>query len=197
MPDEADDIPELLPEDTPAPEDEEDAEVAPPPPAPEPVPLRRSEHLRKIPTCPGNVYGEGKHLTQIESDIQRTKTWKEMMEPPGSSEALSDLPTNSNLPGSREKLPIASDDKVDDLLHLMREGGVKFLDYLLAKAVPPDPESPDTSKVREWTFWDILKMPSETQKEWKQACCKELESLHRCKVFELVDPPKDRKVICN
>jgi Reverse transcriptase (RNA-dependent DNA polymerase) len=40
-------------------------------------------------------------------------------------------------------------------------------------------------------------MPSDAQKEWKAACCKDLESLHRCHVFELVDPPKDCKIIRN
>ena len=77
----------------------------------------------------------------------------------------------------------------------MREGGVEFLDYLLAKAVPLDPESPDTANICEWTFRDILKMPSAFQKEWKQACCEELESLCSRKVFELVDHPKGHKII--
>jgi Reverse transcriptase (RNA-dependent DNA polymerase) len=40
-------------------------------------------------------------------------------------------------------------------------------------------------------------MPSDAQKEWKAACHEELESLRRCNVFELVDPPKDRKIIRN
>jgi Reverse transcriptase (RNA-dependent DNA polymerase) len=40
-------------------------------------------------------------------------------------------------------------------------------------------------------------MPSDAQKEWKAACHEELESLRRRKVFELVDPPKDRKIIRN
>jgi Reverse transcriptase (RNA-dependent DNA polymerase) len=40
-------------------------------------------------------------------------------------------------------------------------------------------------------------MLSDTQKEWKAACCKELESLCRCNVFELVNPPKDCKIIRN
>jgi len=63
-----------------------------------------------------------------------------------------------------------SEDEVDQqlLTHLAQEGGVKFLDLLLAKAVPlADLESPDTSNIREWTFRDILKMPSETQEEWR------------------------------
>jgi Reverse transcriptase (RNA-dependent DNA polymerase) len=40
-------------------------------------------------------------------------------------------------------------------------------------------------------------MLSDAQKEWKAACCEELESLRRRNVFELVDPPKDRKIIRN
>jgi Reverse transcriptase (RNA-dependent DNA polymerase) len=40
-------------------------------------------------------------------------------------------------------------------------------------------------------------MPSDAQKEWKAACCEELESLCRHNVFELVDPSKDCKIIRN
>src|ERR1700744_5961587 len=40
-------------------------------------------------------------------------------------------------------------------------------------------------------------MPSDQQEEWCAACREELESLRKCKVYELVDPPKGRKVIKN
>ena len=40
-------------------------------------------------------------------------------------------------------------------------------------------------------------MPTTNQEEWKHACHEELESLHRWRVYELVDPPKGRKVIKN
>ena len=40
-------------------------------------------------------------------------------------------------------------------------------------------------------------MPTTNQEEWKHACRKELESLHRQRVYELVDLPKGRKVIKN
>jgi hypothetical protein len=96
-----------------------------------------------------------------------------------------------------EDLQTDSEGDVDDLLRLAREGGVEFLNQLLAKAVPPDSETPDTANVREWTFRDIIKMPKAAQQEWKQACREELDSLCRRKVFELVDPPKGRKVIKN
>jgi hypothetical protein len=91
----------------------------------------------------------------------------------------------------------SDEDKVEDILHLQREGGVQFLNHLLAKAVPPDSESPDSANMCEWTFRDIHKIPSDAQKEWKAAYHKKLESLHRCNVFELVDPPKDCKIIRN
>ena len=90
-----------------------------------------------------------------------------------------------------------SEGNVDDLLCLTREGGVEFLNQLLAKAVPPDSETPDTANVHEWTFRDIIKMPKAAQQEWKQVCREELNSLRRRKVFELVDPPKGCKVIKN
>jgi hypothetical protein len=96
-----------------------------------------------------------------------------------------------------EDLQTDLESDVDDLLCLAREGGVEFLNQLLAKAVPPDLETLDTANVQEWTFRDIIKMPKSTQQKWKQVCCKELDSLYRCKVFELVDPPKGCKVIKN
>ena len=93
-----------------------------------------------------------------------------------------------------------SEDEVDQqlLTCLAQEGGVKYLDLLLAKAISlHDLESPDTSNICEWTFRDILKMPSEKQEEWCKACHEELDSLRKCKVYELVDSLKDWKVIKN
>ena len=49
-----------------------------------------------------------------------------------------------------EPAPAASEDEVDDILHLVRKGGVDFLNHLLTKAVPPDgSESPNTSNICE------------------------------------------------
>jgi hypothetical protein len=76
-----------------------------------------------------------------------------------------ELPEQSALdPPSDQSENPHSEDEVDQrlLTHLAQEGGVKFLDLLLAKAVPPlDLESPYTSSIREWAFRDIQKMPSE------------------------------------
>ena len=40
-------------------------------------------------------------------------------------------------------------------------------------------------------------MPSDKQEEWHKACHKELDSLHKRKVYELVDPLTSQKVIKN
>ena len=107
--------------------------------------------------------------------------------------------SNSDPPSDQSENP-HSEDEVDQQLlsRLAQEGGVKFLDLLLAKAVSQlDLESPDTSNIREWTFRDIQKMPSELQEEWRSACREELDSLRKRKVYELVDPPKGRKIIRN
>ena len=40
-------------------------------------------------------------------------------------------------------------------------------------------------------------MPSDEQEEWHKVCHKELDSLCKRKVYELVDPPKGQKVIKN
>ena len=52
----------------------------------------------------------------------------------------------SNGPESKD-LQTDSEGNVDELLCLVREGGVEFLNQLLAKAVPPDLETPDTANM--------------------------------------------------
>src|SRR6266853_5826844 len=157
--------------------------------------------MRKVPICPSNVYGDGRHPTEVEKDIEQTRTWKDMVNKLGSSHIKPVPPPvipGGFSDGSKSEDPQTdSEGDVDELLCLVREGGVEFLNQLLAKAVPPDLETPDTANVREWTFRDIIKMPKDAQKEWKQVCREELDSLCRCEVFELVDPPKGCKVIKN
>jgi hypothetical protein len=121
------------------------------PPAEEPVPLQQSSCLRKVPTCPGNVYGDGRHPTEVERDIVWTRTWKDMVGKPGSSRTKPVTP--SVTPGGFSDGPESEDPQsdsegdVDELLCLVREGGVEFLNQLLAKAVPPDSETLDTANV--------------------------------------------------
>jgi hypothetical protein len=98
---------------------------------------------------------------------------------------------NGSSSGSNETTTQSFSDRVENLLTtLTQEGGVRFLNYLLAKAVSPDSESLDTSKVREWSYRDILRMNKAQQKEWKAACQQELNSLHAQDIYDLVNPGK-------
>jgi hypothetical protein len=105
---------------------------------------------------------------------------------------------NGSGSSSTETTTQSSSDRVENLLTtLMQEGGVRFLNYLLAKAVTPDSESLDISKVREWSYRDILHMHKVQQKEWEAACQQELDSLRARDVYDLVNPLSGRKIIKN
>jgi hypothetical protein len=76
-----------------------------------------------------------------------------------------------------------------------QEGGVKFLHFLINKAISPNAKLTTTPK--EWSLKDIACLPELEQKEWKDACLQELEALKRCDVFELTPRPQGQKVIKN
>jgi hypothetical protein len=79
----------------------------------------------------------------------------------------------------------------------MKEGRVRYLNYLLAKADAPNSELPDISNVREWSYKDLLRLPMSQQKEWMDACYQELDSLCKHDVYDLVNPPPERRIIRN
>ena len=72
---------------------------------------------------------------------------------------------------------------------------MEFVRYIRAQAVLHEVST--EPPIREWTYRDILCLPEAQQKDWKIACCEELEALRKHEVFELVDLPKGRKVIKN
>jgi len=89
-------------------------------------------------------------------------------------------------------------DAVEETLsYLAKHGGVRNLNILLAAAVPPGSEIPDTRNIREWSFKDIMRMPSAQQKDWIDACCQELDSLQEHRVYDLVNPLQGWRVIKN
>jgi hypothetical protein len=59
---------------------------------------------------------------------------------PGPSETPMPGEFDPSVPSEAPQKDNEEEDKVDEILRLTREGGVKILDYLLAKAVPHDPE---------------------------------------------------------
>jgi len=76
------------------------------------------------------------------------------------------------------------------LNHLVQEGGVEFLAFLLNKVVPMASDQPVFYK-------DIARLLFQLWEQWKKACQEELEALRKHKVFELADLPKGRKAIKN
>src|SRR5258708_37618013 len=105
-------------------------------------------------------------------DIERSSKWKTMVDNQPSSSRTDRTPIQRQIPGefpetspsyppaTSDAPPEPSEDEVEDILQrLAQEGGVKFLDHLLAKAVPHvDLEPLDTSNIWEWTYKDIIVM---------------------------------------
>ena len=127
-------------------------------------PLRRSGRHREIPVRPGNVYGEKRTPTEIIRDVERQTYWKKTVE--GSSRSrnrpsvrqpeLVPGPSSQPDPTTTSDTEAPLDDEQGQLTKLVQEGGVRFMNYLLAKAVPPHDKLPNPSNIREWTFRDIL-----------------------------------------
>jgi Reverse transcriptase (RNA-dependent DNA polymerase) len=84
------------------------------------------------------------------------------------------------------------------LTKMAQDGGAGLINFLLRAAVSSADAKgkiPDVSKVREWQFRDLMRLPKASQEEWKIACKEELEALRQCNVFKLTDLPKGRKTI--
>ena len=81
---------------------------------------------------------------------------------------------------------------------MVQEGGANLFNFLIRAAVSSTDAKekiPDVSKVHEWHFRDLMRLPKAAQEEWKIACKEELEALCRRNVFKLTDLPKGRKTI--
>ena len=116
----------------------------------------------------------------------------------GSSQPVPGGLQDEDAPSPESEDPPDSQGEVEDILStLVEQGGVGFLNQLLAKAVPPDLESLDISKIREWSYKDILYMSKVQQKEWTDACQQELDSLCKHDIYNLVVPLPGRKIIKN
>ena len=193
--------------------DGDDDQIPPDAPKPAPqqggenVPVRRSGRHRETPARPGNVYGEKRTPTDILRDVERQTYWRKTVEgssrprnqknPVGKPEISVPGPSSQPSPSATSDTEAPLDDEHATLSKLAREGGVKLMNFLLAKAVPPHELLPNPANVRDWTFRDIMRMPEAQRKEWKDACREELESLNKRDVFELCKLPPGRKAIKN
>ena len=112
------------------------------------------------------------------------------------------VPAPSEAPGNRPDSP-PSEGKgkqcADSLIqNMLQEGGAGLIKFLLKAAVSSTDargKIPNVSKVREWQYRDLMRLPKAVQEEWKTACKEELEALHWCNVFKLTNLPKGRKII--
>ena len=108
-----------------------------------------------------------------------------------------------NLPGTpivlpaHTPMPPTTSNSEDDVEWLCHEEGADLAAFLMSKAIPIQAISAETKPICEWTYRDILKLPTAAQEEWKAACQCKLDILCKHKVYELVDPSKGCKIIDN
>src|ERR1700694_5278933 len=117
--------------------DHDDDEIPPPPDVPalppaEP-PLRRSGRTRVIPHRPDNVYGD-RTPTEIIRDVKRQTYWKKTVEDPSSSQKESTVRLPPSFMNRDSDNPLNNDEGT--LLKLQKEGGVRFILYLINKEIP-------------------------------------------------------------
>ena len=142
------------------------------------------------------MIGEG-----ISSQPSHSSRWNEPVPGP-SSEPETTPPSRSNTDAPLDDEQSSESDESDEdseepehdseLAKLVQEGGVRFMNFLLGKAVPPYNELLNSPNHRDWTLHDIAHLPVVQQKKWKTACNEELEALHKQKIFELCDSAPQR-----
>ena len=112
------------------------------------------------------------------------------------------VPAPYEAPGNRPDSPPSEGkgkQRADSLVqNMVQEGGADLIKSLLraaASSADAKKKIPKVSKVREWQYRDLMRLPKAVQEEWKTACKEELETLHQRNVFKLTDLPKGRKTI--
>ena len=152
------------------------------------APPRRSTRMRQTTSRPDNVYGNRPPV-----DILGDRDDDPFQGPPQSSQR----PGTSG-GGSGNNQPSAGPSASADLAKMAQDGGAKLINFLLRAAVSSTEAKgkiPKVSKVKEWQYRDLMRLPKAEQEEWKTACKEELEALCQRNVFKLTDLPKGRKTI--
>ena len=175
---------------------------------PVPPPQWRNEDTQRHSTRQQMVcsHPESIYSNRTPVNLQREDLCRRAGNQLGSSRAPPKQPTQNPIPGSSHAPPPlhqtttdADDDTGEDpvntsgqvhLNHLVQEGGIAFIAFLLNKAVPLAADQPVFYK-------DIARLPSQLREQWKKACQEELEALCKHKVFELADLPPGHKAIKN
>jgi hypothetical protein len=115
-------------------------------------------------------------------------------------EITQDVPTPSGSGNRPDSPPHEGKGKkhANYLVKMVQEGGAGLTNFLLSAAVSSAPAKeriPDVTKVREWHFRDLMRLPKAAQEKWKIACKEELEALRRRNIFKLTNLPKGCKTI--
>jgi len=182
-------------------------------PAALPPPREKSTRVKKVPEhyTDSNVYGE-KHPVQVEKDIKRQRDWRKVVGEESSRPRRQAIPGGVPVPDSvpyysseEEDSGSSSAGEVDDALgspsssndekvaRLSREGGVAFYDFLISKAIV----TPKEKGPKEWTYRDVMGLPAGQLEEWRAACQREIETLLKRNVFDIVERPSGRRIIKN
>ena len=154
----------------------------------------RPQREHRAPVRPSNVYGEWRHPVEQLQDIESASRWRQTV-----GEA-SRPPLQQQQPDTPDHVPGGFPDtsatpSEEDVEKMCEEGGANLVHFLMGKALTTC--DPQNANVRNWSYRDIARLPQAEQKLWRLACQEELDMLHKRKVFELVDHPRDRKVIKN
>jgi len=160
----------------------------PQPPAANIPACPQREH--RVPLHPSNVYGERWHPVEKLRDIESASRWCETV---GEASRPPQLDTPDHVPGGFPDTSATPSE--EDVQKMCEEGGANLVQFLMGKALTT--HEPQYESVCNWSYKDIAHLPQAEQKLWQLACQEELNVLRKCKVFELVDRPQDRKVIKN
>ena len=150
---------------------------------------RTSGRERRPAICPDNVY-RSRNPTQ--SEQMSNREFRDLMEGVPAPSGTHDNETKSP-PGEGQ-----CTEHADYLVKMVQEGGADLIKFLVRAAVSSADAKgkiPDVSKVREWHFRDLMRLPKAMQEKWKIACKEELEALRQHNVFKLTDLPKGHKTI--
>jgi len=182
-------------------------------PAALPPPREKSTRVKKVSEryTDSNVYGE-KHPVQVEKDIKRQRDWRKVVGEESSHPRRQAIPGGVPVPDSvpyyssgEEGSGSDSEEEVGDALgspsssgdekvaRLSQEGGVAFFDFLVSKAIV----APKEKGPKEWTYRDVMGLPAGQLEEWRGACQREIETLLKRNVFDIVERPSGRRVIKN
>ena len=121
---------------------------------------RHSNHVRQPVVHPDNVYGS------------RNPTQSEQMSSKEIRDMIEGVPATSEAPGNRPKSPPnkgKGKQHADYLVHnKVQEGGANLIKFLLRAAVSSADakgEIPNVTRVREWHFRDLMRLPKALQEE--------------------------------